>query len=618
MIKTRRSKIEPWIETLIQSYGQQEKTKGVKGYVLEVGDFSKSSQQEENAVAVLFISDGVVHIPVVLTKEAWEMMQEMEERDTVSNLENCTVFLQRYSLGFQREADMFRSKFFLTVNKLASVAFGAIIDKVPCCTSLPTVRQKICDTWRLLEGENSPTIMESQSEFCLTELLMEWEEDRPSTSRAVPRPVWPSSMLPTGWHADRVRYRGQKSFTVPLSHLYISAEQNEQIQDHPGNSTAAGACDPVGHEDRRSLPNSGQDGNSLLGSAEQEEAPVNPWDIFAPAVENLSSSSLEVSRESVTPDLTLDSTLLLPQLEGELLSNEPVCVPMATSTQALPSERSSSRELFTSSDQSNSSALATGAARPEDTKAVEAHSLGLPGASTQTFTSSSTSSLVRVISSGSDNQTLPPYQRPCPHSNCSSTPIHSGSSLSLPGTSASSADCMPPHPQDLCRKMPAARQHPPPCICEEDEEGIVTRNLGNARKSSALKHSVVMVNNSSEEDEEVEGEGQIDGCSGCTPKRKLPRTSSPPSWLFQTQAAGSDRRRGQRGGASGSKDCPTAAASPSNAVRVTIHPDGTPFSYCYQPTPCVAKAMSLVKIPDDFVQWSVRYLVRPGGSENTS
>lgn len=51
-------------------------------------------------------------------------------------------------------------------------------------------------------------------------------------------------------------------------------------------------CHAVEQEERV-LPDSGQDGSSLTGSGEQEKGPVNPWDIFASTVENLSTSSLE-------------------------------------------------------------------------------------------------------------------------------------------------------------------------------------------------------------------------------------------------------------------------------------------------------------------------------------
>ncbi|KAJ8417925.1 hypothetical protein AAFF_G00227680 [Aldrovandia affinis] len=508
MGKKWRFKIEPWIEAVVQNYSQQESAKPVNGYVLQVCDLSTSDQQEENAVALLSISDGMVQIPTVLSRQAWEVMQKNEERVSVSGLKNSTVVLHQYSLGFQKEAEMSKSKFFIAVNRLAAQAWGAKIEKVPCCTTLPTVRQKICETWRSLEEENPSTTMDTQSGFCLTELLVEWGENclndlleelkgllaqgpsssspQPSTSHAEPLPT----AFPTGWHADRVRYRGQETFTVAVSHLYIPAEQMEKMQAQLDNPVT-GAANPVEHEEERlgSLPDSGQDGNSLVCSGEEAAVvPVNPWDIFAPAVGNISTSSSEVSPSGsfVSALLPLDQAL---------------CDPMATSTPAFGAtlERPCSRELFTSSDQSGEGVAAT----------------------------------------RSDNQTLPPYQRPHPYLTTGSSPILAGSAQSSLGSFVSSANILQHRPSlllctpDPCQDKPTAHQQP--------------SSLRRARSELTKTKEVVV--------------------------------------------AGS------------SKKCTNV----HSAVRT--HPDGTPFSYQYQPTPSVAKALSLFEVPDDHVRWAMRYLV---------
>lgn len=163
MIPRKRFNIEPWIEALVQNYGQQGKAKFLKGYILKVSELPESHPLMENAMTLLFISDGIVYIPAVLTKQAWEVIQEMEERDDVSDLQQCTVCLQVYNLEFLCEAEMNKSRFIFTVEKMATVAFGAMIESVPCCTSLPSVQEKVCETWRSLQGENSSTTIDTQS-----------------------------------------------------------------------------------------------------------------------------------------------------------------------------------------------------------------------------------------------------------------------------------------------------------------------------------------------------------------------------------------------------------------------------------------------------------------------
>ncbi|XP_061102644.1 adrenocortical dysplasia protein homolog [Conger conger] len=650
MIPTKRFSIEPWIEAMVQNYGQQQKAKCLKGYVLEAIELPSSHQQKENAVALLLISDGTVSIPAVLTKQAWEVIQEMEERDTVSGLKKCTTFLQIYSLEFQSEAEMYKSRFFLTIEKLATVAFGAVNDRVPCCTTLPTVKQKICETWKCLQGENSSTYI-SQSGVCLSDFFMAWFEDemssllaelktrlalpsssspplpQPSTSRADPPPVERPTHLPTGWHIDRVQYKGQEAFTVPVSHLYIPAEQMEVMQRHPegrgqlepldGNTSAG----PVEREERV-LPDSGQDGSSLVGSGEQEKGPANPWDIFASAVENLSTSSLEVSLSgSPTPDLPSDEqspSLLLP------LDGEHAAVAMVTSTQASPLGRSSSRELFTGSEQS-------GGAHPEDSRGPgvlvpepRPLDVSLPK-DTQSSAGSSIPSMNREVSNGSDNQTLPPYQKPRPHTALSCSPGREGSSRSFSDPSVSSTDnperrlflrtsspdCDwgdPSAPQ-LCSPPPPLREEE-----EEEEEGSIARKSRTARK----KQRSARVESGEAEVVIVSHQGAVkQGCGGHAPKRRRSGGSSPPSWLDHTGAAG---RAGDHGtceaGATGAEDGPALATDVRRAV--TTHADGTPFMYRYEPTPQVAKALSHFRVPDDLVRWSVRYLLGPDGPKKTS
>ncbi|KAG7468663.1 hypothetical protein MATL_G00145420 [Megalops atlanticus] len=586
---------EPWIEALIQNYGQR-MIKGVTGRVVALSEVPESELQAENAVALLFLSDREVQIPAILTRPAWEEMREKEDRETVSNLKNSTVFLQRYSLEFQREAEMCNSRFFLMVNRLSTVAAWRSEDKVedvPCCAMLPSVRQQIHKTWRSLQGENSCTTVDTQSGYCLTQVLGEWQQERlgsllldlearlasePSSSPSSSQdPPPPAAARPrhTRWDTDRLRDRGQVPFSVPVSHLCIPAEQSRQLQtcterretEPPETQVSASSAE---HEER-SLPDSGTDGGSLLGSGQQEGAPANPWDILAPSVGNLSTSSSEMHlSESVSPDLLV--------LDRDPAADPPVGVPMATSTQVPPLQRSCSRELFPSSDHN-------GESEPGTAPQLEGPALSLRPhlRVSQSSTDSSTPSLLREVFSGSDCQTLPPYQKPRP-----ADPPSSSSTL---------------HPAPLPHAAlthPSREDTPTARSCGgEGEEDIVIRRLGRSRKRQQTPLSeaeeVVMAISADEE-----GEG---GCSSSVGKRKPSQRSSPPSWLFQTQASATER-----------------GPPPPTRVRsdTQTHPDGTPFTYSYQPTLPVAKAMSLVKIPDDFLQWSARYLINTNQSENTS
>ncbi|XP_035258042.1 uncharacterized protein LOC118219174 isoform X1 [Anguilla anguilla] len=172
--KRKRFYQDPWIEASVLNYGQQGKAKCLIGLVLKVAELQVAELPEshplmENGEAWLVISDRKVSIPAVLTKRAWEVMQDKEERDVVSGLDGCTVCLQVHNLEFLCEAELDKSRFIFTVEKMATVAFGEKIDdSVPCCTSLPSVQEKVYETWRSgtlywsPQGENSSATTDTQ------------------------------------------------------------------------------------------------------------------------------------------------------------------------------------------------------------------------------------------------------------------------------------------------------------------------------------------------------------------------------------------------------------------------------------------------------------------------
>ncbi|KAM9385347.1 adrenocortical dysplasia protein homolog [Pholidichthys leucotaenia] len=245
-----RSRLSPWIEHLVLSYGGQEDNKEdsggssstgqLKAHVIGVGQMTQSQARgSDGPTGLLFLSDGEIQIPAILTKSAWEHLQEQEERECFSSLLNSTVYIKDYWLKFHMAREQTKCRFFLLVGKLATVAVGPTKHITPCCTSLPSVRTKICRTWRDLLGQEDS--QRSQCGFELSELLGEWQHDclqavledvrqrlvsvQPSTSACS------SSATPaaTGWDADRIKYKGEEGFSIPVRCLLIPQEKQPQM-----------------------------------------------------------------------------------------------------------------------------------------------------------------------------------------------------------------------------------------------------------------------------------------------------------------------------------------------------------------------------------------------------
>ncbi|MEQ2191930.1 hypothetical protein XENOCAPTIV_004561, partial [Xenoophorus captivus] len=349
-----RSRPTPWIESLILSYGSQEAGSStgarLKADVIGVGQMTQSqSRGSDGPTGLLFLSDGLLQIPAVLTASAWEHIQEHEDRECFSSLLNTTVCLQDYRLQFHMDPEQTKCRFFLSVGELATTAAGPVKDTTPCCTSLASVRMKICRTWRSLLGQEDSQW--SQAGLDLSELLGEWQHDclqtllrdvrerlmavrssQPSTSAHSPSL---SRSTATSWDLDRVRYRGEPSFSVPVKFLLVPEEDAQQLEADGGRSqtgaqassaedaewqiadptggemvqAACGgiACDPddAGGAGEQVVQDSGARSPFLL----EDIAPFpdltirlasNPWDMFPPPC--VTSSTSDSSPES-TPTL---------------------------------------------------------------------------------------------------------------------------------------------------------------------------------------------------------------------------------------------------------------------------------------------------------------------------
>ncbi|XP_029993515.1 adrenocortical dysplasia protein homolog [Sphaeramia orbicularis] len=260
MPRPLQGRIVPWIERLVQGFGVAEGTDSstvgrLKAHVIGVGQMSQSQAQAqgtEGPTGLLFLSDGVVQIPAVLTASAWDHLQDQEDRECFTSLVNTTVYIQDYQLQFHMAPEQTKSRFYLLIGKLATTSAGPIRTNTPCCTSLQSVRMKICKTWRSLLGQEDS--QGSQCGFDLSDLLGEWQHDclltilddvreklmatrrrslQPGTSTSDPS----VGVAATRWDLDRVRYKGLKPFTVPVKQLLIPENlqvQNRQLQDDDG------------------------------------------------------------------------------------------------------------------------------------------------------------------------------------------------------------------------------------------------------------------------------------------------------------------------------------------------------------------------------------------------
>ncbi|XP_035981816.1 collagen alpha-1(III) chain isoform X3 [Fundulus heteroclitus] len=273
-----RSTLTPWIENLILSYGSRDEagsgsTGGLlRAHVITVGQMTESQARDfDGPTGLIFLSDGLLQIPAVLTASAWERLQELEERECFRSLLNTTVLMRDYRLQFHMDPEVSRCRFFLSVGELATHSAGPVRDCTPCCTSLESVRTKIWRTWRSLLGQDCSQQPCSPDELDLTELLEEWQQDvlqtllqdvrerlaalrrpQPSTSGRSPSLSCCRSAAATGWDADRVRYRGEPSFSVPASCLLIPEEDARRLEAETGGSGQTAGADASSAEHAQS------------------------------------------------------------------------------------------------------------------------------------------------------------------------------------------------------------------------------------------------------------------------------------------------------------------------------------------------------------------------------
>ncbi|XP_035013703.2 adrenocortical dysplasia protein homolog [Hippoglossus stenolepis] len=558
MPRAPRNQLTPWIESLILGYGSGEAGGGgrLKAHVIGVGQMSQSQAlSSEGLTGLLFLSDGVLQLPAVLTASAWEHLQEQEDRECITSLVNATVCLRDYRLQLYVSLQQVRCRFFLSVGELATTAAGPVRDNTPCCTSLPSVRQKIIQAWRALQGTELQESQRSQGGFDLSELLGEWQHDcvqtvlddvrerlvgasSPQPSTSTPLPTHPAPCSATGWDVDRVKYKGAKRFIVPVECLLLPEEEALRLQAPPEVSRRQSELSAASEDMRSDSPH--PPGTTQPPSDEAESL------VSTPAV--VETNTNEVSPSPVDQE---DETVHVIDSHITLLSNPWDIYSPPSSVASLDATPTTAPHTPT-------------AAESKPDHAAMLTSTQLPALSLET-----------TEHSKGEHSDIPPYQQPpCSTSlpetagaPSSSSPVSPAEPLSRP------ADKSPPT-DERCNNT--AQQNP---LAEDRDGEIWVKDGEEAEDGKYGKRQRC--------EEEQREEAQVSG--------------DPPSWLFDTQAGlwaegGGGHTKGQSAGSAWRK-----------APRV--HSSGRTFSYSYQVSGQNLQDFSGLPVSESLLHWAVKYLV---------
>ncbi|KAM4619194.1 adrenocortical dysplasia protein homolog [Polymixia lowei] len=584
-----RSSLEPWIEDVILKYGTEQKTTTgqLRAHVVGVGQLSNSEAQgTEGPTGLLFLSDGVVQIPAILTESAWEHLQEQEDRECFSSLVNTTVCLQAYHLKFHMALEQTKCRFFLLVGELATTAAGTVKEITPCCTSLSSVRLKISKTWRTQFGHDTVDTQSSQHGFDLSELLGEWQHDclqallddvserlrttknamssRPSTSSCIPSLLPSDTYTGTGWDADRIRFKGLEPFNIPLSHLLMPDEEAQRPQAvlDEGSETPSGLLVPSEDRMTDSRP------------ATKQTSPPVVHDLKWQRAEPEILEKIHNFNEHTPPQASILNEDMVAGMNGHDMSNpwdifDAPCDVLCTS--------------------SCSDVSMTSEVTPPQLVPIPAvfHTECVTGAITSTQVPSNGSGVSQTSeqSKGGDSF-LPPYQKP---QSTSGLVLTSGSSNSE--TSAKSI--ARPLNLSLSTGSHSAKttQHPLPM--SEPEKPQADKDTEMQEEVAQTKCRVAKRKRNEQPPDSVTDSEEDDAVIAL----------SPPSWLFETQAvSGSD---------AGSSLTQGKTAGTVSRKTPAVHSDGTQFSYSYKVSSECLQDLSKFKIADDVLHWAVKYLVVP-------
>ncbi|XP_032378246.1 uncharacterized protein LOC116693407 [Etheostoma spectabile] len=587
MRRAARSRLSPWIERLILSHGGPGGSSSgrLKAHVIGVGQMSQSQAQgSEGPTGLLFLSDGVLQIPAILTASAWEHLQDHEDRECFTSLVNSTVCIQDYRLQFHMALEQTKCRFYLSVGELATTAAGPLKDNTPCSTTQASIRLKICKTWRALLGQETQDSQKSLCGFDLSELLGEWQHDclqavledvqerlgvsqQPSTSTL----IHPDMSTATSWGVDRVRYKGLKCFKVPIKCLLIPEEDAQQLQTPPNvESRTTSGHSAVSEDRKRDSLQIGKPTETMQLSVDDGE-----WRIAKPAF---------VDRD---PDANENS----PPEEDSIMLHEdmiPVIIDSDTKTLSNPWDIFPPPfDTLSSSDASPEATPTQSLHNPTATAFKSAHSV-IP-TSTQLPVHSSKEDIWQTSeSSKGQHSSLPPYQK-LPHS--ASVPT-TAASVTSPSASPTEPFLRPstlwpstgePHTGTAQQRLPAGDQEGQ--TLGKDPEVTVKGKYRKAKRKSS----------------EPTVEEEISG--------------SPPSWLFDTQA--------DSGAKEGSSHQQGLSVGAVFRRRATVHSDGRLFTYSYQVSGANLQDFSQFTVAESLLHWAVKYLVpkttdTPGTSNQTT
>ncbi|GAA6224623.1 uncharacterized protein LOC108902242 [Lates japonicus] len=605
MPRPARSRLCPWIETLILSYGSEEggssstSSGRLKAHVIGVGQMSQSQAQgSEGPSGLLFLSDGVLQIPALLTASAWEHLQEQEDRECFTSLVNTTVCIQDYRLHFHMAPEQNKCRFFLSVGELATTAAGPVKDSTPCCTTLPSIRLKICKMWRTLLGQEEQDSQRSQCGFDLSELLGEWQHDcvqtvledvreslmvarsyplspQSSTSNYTSLLTCPGGFTVTSWDVNRIRYKGVKCFSVPIKYLLLPEEDTQQLQTPPDVRSRTQSGLYAASEDRQ------RDCPPVCKPSETTQPSVDTadWQIATPAAaergcDTDENSPLPVEYYVLHEDMTAQT------IDGDikLLSNPWDIFPP-------PCDTSSSSSASPEVTPTNTLDKPMAAEFKSDHAAILT--------STQLPDHSLKESQQASEHSKGELSFFPPYQKPR-HS--TSPPVSAASSTSTSVT--------PPEPfsrrSNLLPTTDKRRNHTTQqnllafdknsMILEKDMEQAIETTYRKAKRKRSKPTPEVLTTFGEEHEEEA----QI--------------SLNPPSWLFDTQAGSRAEE-----GSSHKKHQTTGTIMRQTH---TVHSNGRPFSYSYRVLRQNLQDFSQFKVVESLLQWALKYLVVPKQTDN--
>ncbi|KAL2087868.1 hypothetical protein ACEWY4_016696 [Coilia grayii] len=614
---------EPWIEQLIQDYGTPiPPDRAVKATVVGAKDLTES-QDETDASCVVFLSDGVVFIPAVLTTQAWARLQDMEERESFSGLENAIVSVKSLQLNFHLEPELSNCQFYVTVNQMSTVGQASTHNAVPNCTRL---------------DESSS---QSQYGFRLTDLLEEWEKnddryytpqemtDKPATlsepttshhilntppgpstshpimdSSAEPSPSyqyelpptssqWPPLLeeeeetehvrllrgimrrlapttpsqshdvaTPTRWDQDRLAYKVEEGFSLPAHHLLIPEDQRGLITTATAASTSSST----------------------------------PSDLVCPPCDRQTDqpTSAQISQSDQPITTHRDIPDQLPS-SGERTDDSPPCSGVLAEAEAESQREGGAWDVFAPViDMLRSPSSSEISATPEDLPILQSQSAVVMPENLPLFQSQSDSATpdnlphTKIQSDSVTPENLPVIQeaeaatpRKAPLLlGCTSLDSHSGSS---------STEKFTFHQSLLARLSPnpvgASTQNVP-------STGSLTERTGftlppyQAQVPSGLSPVQFSGKRFTPEEEDDEDANVA---------------RSPPSWIAQTQWT-------ERGHCEGGSE-PKRRMFLSPSKQTQVHTDGSAFSHKYQVSVQDICSLGNFKVPAEEIDWAMRYLL---------